>query len=82
MSPEVTQALKRVTKKMQMECRITAHSGRKGAAVAAVLAGVPLVVVQSLGIWRCINSLQSYLGRSLREEVGVLDLLNITGHEG
>ena len=74
-SSDVTNALRRVTNKMNMICRITAHSGRKGAAVAAVLAEVPLVVVQSLGLWRCIDSLQAYLGEALRQEFCVLDLL-------
>lgn len=74
-SSDVTHALKRVTRKLKMMCRITAHSGRKGAAVAALLAGVPLVVIQSLGLWRCIDSLQAYLGESLRQEFCVLDFL-------
>lgn len=74
-SSEVTHALRRVTKKLKMLCRITAHSGRKGAAVAALLAGVPLVVIQSLGLWRCVDSLQAYLGESLRQEFCVLDFL-------
>lgn len=74
-SSEVTRALKQVTETMGMSCRITAHSGRKGAAVAALLAGAPIVMIQSLGLWRCIDSMQAYLGEALRQGFCVLDLL-------
>lgn len=74
-SSEVTQALKRLTLKLGIACRITSHSGRKGAAVAALLSGVPLVVIQSLGLWQCIDSLQAYVGKTLRENFCVLDFL-------
>lgn len=67
--------MRRVTKKLKMSCRITAHSGRKGAAVAVLLSGVPLVVIQSLGLWRCLDNLQAYLGEALRQQFGVLDFL-------
>ena len=81
-SSEVTQALKRATKKLKMSCRITAHSGRKGAAVAVLLSGAPLVVIQSLGLWRCLDSLQAYLGGALRQQFGVLDLLSDNSESG
>ena len=74
-SSDITQTLKRITNKLQLKCRITAHSSRKGAAVAALLAGVPLVIIQSLGVWKCIDSLQAYVGKTIREEFCVLDFL-------
>ena len=77
-SAEVTAELKRVTKKVHMKCKITSHSGRKGAAVEALIAGVPVVVIQSLGLWKCLDSLQAYLGSALREQFCVLDLLMIS----
>ena len=64
---DVTAALKRVARKVRMNCNITSHSGRKGAAVAALVAGVPIVVIQSLGLWKCLDSLQAYLGRAVEK---------------
>lgn len=78
-STEVTAELKRVVRKVHVKCKITSHSGRKGAAVAALIAGVPIVVIQSLGLWKCLDSLQAYLGRALREQFCVLDLLTKSG---
>ena len=74
-SSDITRTLKKITSKLRLNCRITAHSSRKGAAVAAILAGVPLVIIQSLGVWKCIDSLQAYVGKTIREEFCVLDFL-------
>lgn len=74
-SAQITNALKRICGKRHMAQRITAHSGRKGAAVAALLAGVPVIAIQGLGLWKCLDSLQAYLGKSVREQFGVLQLI-------
>ena len=74
-STEVTKALKRVAEKMHLRCNITSHSGRKGAAVAGLVAGVPITVIQALGAWKCLESMQSYLGKAIRENYGILELL-------
>lgn len=66
---EVTIYLKRLSARLGVDKRISAHSARKGAAVEAVLAGVPLPVVQALGGWRDINTLQAYIGEALRRTV-------------
>lgn len=75
-SSEVTNTLKRLTGKLNMNCRITAHSGRKGAAVAALMAGVPIPIIQSLGLWQCQDSLQAYLGKAIRDQFCALDFLS------
>lgn len=77
-SAEVTKALKRVAKKVQLRCKLTSHSARKGAAVAALVAGVPIAVIQALGAWKCLESMQSYLGRAIRENYGILEILEHT----
>ena len=74
-TPEITRMLKKVTDKLKMDERITSHSARKGAAVEAVLAGVPLPVIQALGDWKDINSLQSYIGDSIRKSTALLGIL-------
>ena len=74
-TPEITRLLKRITKKLSINERITSHSARKGAAVEAVLAGVPLPVVQALGDWKDINSLQAYIGDSIRRSTALLGIL-------
>lgn len=74
-SSEVTAALKRLTRKLQLKCRVTAHSGRKGAAVTALLAGIPVVVIQAFGLWKGVESLQAYLGKAVRERFCILDLV-------
>lgn len=79
-SADITTALKKTVKKVHMGCRITSHSGRKGAAVTALLAGVPVVVIQSLGLWKCLDSLQAYLGNAVRERFCILDLVTSVGN--
>lgn len=74
-TPEITRMLKKVTDKLKMDERITSHSARKGAAVEAVLAGVPFPVIQALGDWKDINSLQSYIGDSIRKSTALLGIL-------
>lgn len=76
---EITMLLKKVTGKLKISNRITSHSARKGAAVEAVLAGVPLPVVQALGDWKDINSLQVYIGDSIRRCTALLGILKDKG---
>ena len=55
----ITRMLRQITKKVGIEARVTAHSARKGAAVEALLRGVPVPVIQALGGWRDPNTLQA-----------------------
>lgn len=71
----VTIHLKRLARKLGVTGRISSHSARKGAAVEAVLAGVPLPVVQALGGWKDLNTLQAYIGEGLRRTVPLLEVL-------
>lgn len=78
-SPPTTSAitghLRKLGKRLSIPARITSHSARKGAAVTAVLAGVPLPIVQALGGWRDINSLQAYIGEAVRRSTSLMQLL-------
>lgn len=78
----VTRLLRSTSTKLGMRERITSHSARKGAAVEALLAGVPLPVIQALGAWRDINSLQAYVGDSVRRSTGLLHILREQGQTG
>lgn len=71
----ITARLKQVGRKLRVYSRITAHSARKGAAVEALLAGVPLPVIQALGGWRDINTLQAYIGEAVRRAVPLMEIL-------
>lgn len=71
----ITARLKRLGKRLGCETRLTAHSARKGAAVEAVLAGTPLPVLQALGGWSDINSLQAYVGEAIRRTVSLFEVL-------
>lgn len=62
----ITRRLKELATKLGANIRISAHAARKGAAVEAVLAGIPLPVVQALGTWQDINTLQAYIGEAVR----------------
>lgn len=74
-SSEVTKDLKRLMRSIGMNRRVTAHSGRKGAAVTALLAGVPVPAIQALGAWKREDSLQAYLAKSVREQFSVMELV-------
>ena len=68
----VTERLKRLTRKLGLAARITAHSARKGAAIEALLAGVPIPVIQALGGWRSADTLQAYVGEAVRRTIPLL----------
>ena len=72
---KVTKTLKKIVNKLGIKKRITAHSARKGAAVELLLRGVPLVAIKSWGIWANVDTLEAYVGRTVREEVSLLDFL-------
>lgn len=69
---QITSALKTALRKLGIRKRITAHSARKGAAVELLLNGAPIAVIRAWGIWAQLESLEAYLGRTIREEVSVL----------
>lgn len=71
--------LRDVTRRLGIPARVTAHSARKGAAVEALLAGTPLPVIQALGGWRDINTLQAYIGEAVRRTTSLLHNLEGTG---
>ena len=74
-SSDITGALKQAMRKMGITQRVTAHSGRKGAAVEALIAGASIVSIQALGVWKCVDSLQAYVGKAVRERFSVLDII-------
>ena len=75
----VTRKLRKLGKRLGGGLRITAHSARKGAAVEAVLAGTPLPIVQALGGWANINTLQAYIGEAIRRTTSLADVLERRG---
>ena len=75
----ITGHLRDVTRRLGIPARVTAHSARKGTAVEALLAGVPLPVIQALGGWRDINTLQAYIGEAVRRTTSLLYDLEGTG---
>lgn len=77
----ITRHLKKLGKKVNCGTRLTSHSARKGAAVEAVLNGVPIPVVQALGGWKDLNSLQAYIGEAIRRTTPLLEMLG-EGVEG
>lgn len=75
----ITRRLKEVARKVGIDARITAHSARKGAAVEALLAGVPLPVIQALGGWKSLDTLQAYVGEAVRRTTPLMDILECKG---
>ena len=75
---EVTVTLKSIARLLGMKCRITAHSARKGAAVSALLRGVPIPIIQAFGAWKSLESLQYYIGKAVREKLCWLDVVEIS----
>lgn len=70
----ITSALKTLVRRVGLGVRVTSHSARKGAAVTALLGGVPVVVIQAFGAWASTESLQYYLAKAVRENFCVLDM--------
>ena len=69
---QITTALRRLTNKLNLSVHVTAHSARKGAATEALLRGVPLVIIKSWGGWARVDTLEAYLGKTIRERLPVL----------
>ena len=72
---EVTHALRSLTMRMGWRRRISSHSARRGAAVAAVMAGLPLHIVQAFGAWKSADTVQIYVAEAIRNEYCFLELL-------
>ena len=72
---DVTHALRSLTGRAGWRRRISSHSARRGGAVAAVMAGIPLQIVQAFGDWKSADTLQIYIGEALRNEYCFLDML-------
>ena len=64
---EATKALHNLAKRTEIGVRVTAHGGRKGGAVEAVMAGMPTIAVQAHGLWKSRDSLLDYVGSSIRK---------------
>ena len=71
----ITNALTNLAEKCNIGRRITAHSARKGAAAEAILAGIPVEVVKAMGCWTQIDTLEKYIGDTVRRQVALLPFL-------
>ena len=71
----VTNTLARLGEVLGLPIRITAHSARKGAASEAIVRNVPPLVVKSLGGWQQIDSMEAYIGDTVRTKFPVLRAL-------
>ena len=65
----VIKSLKSLMKKLNINKRVTVHSAHKGSAMEMILRGDPLVIVKVWGIWVSLDTLETYIGRVIREEV-------------
>ena len=81
-SNEATHGLQLLSKHCGIPQRVTCHSARKGAATEAVLAGLPVPVVQAYGIWGNSSSLEKYVGETLRQRFPFLRTLEAAAREG
>ena len=75
-SSAVTQSVRSALVKLGIRIRVTAHSGRKGTAEELVLAGLPMVVVQSFGGCNNLATLERYIGEAIRKNVALGDILS------
>ena len=76
-SSAVSSSLRSALKKLGVSRRVTSHSGRKGAAVESLLAGVPVVAIQAFGGWQNIATLERYVGEALRKNIALGDLWKV-----
>lgn len=75
LTSEATKALRALTERTGFDIRVTAHGGREGGAVEAVMAGMPMVAVQAYGLWKQQDSLLDYVGPSIRRQLPFLPTL-------
>ena len=71
LTSSITKTLMALAERCKMGRHITSHSARKGAATEAVLAGVPLVVVKAMGYWTQLDTLEKYIGDTIRQQVAL-----------
>ena len=74
-TPTISIRLKNAAQKLGFSIRLSAHSARKGAAVEAASRGIPFPVLQALGAWQNMDSVQSYIGEALRKTTPLMSLL-------
>ena len=76
-SSTVSTNLRSALRKLGMNIRVTSHSARKGSALEALLAGVPLIAIQAFGGWRDLATLERYVGDAVRRNIAVGQVLNV-----
>lgn len=68
----ITKTLMEVALKWGLSGHTTAHPARKGAAAEAILAGIPPVVVKAMGYWAQVDTLEKYIGETVRRQVALV----------
>ena len=71
----ISRALADAAKALGFKQRVSAHSGRKGAALEALFAGAPLPVIQAFGGWKSVDTLQSRLAEGVRRSSSVFQVV-------
>lgn len=71
----ISRALADAAKALGFKQRVSAHSGRKGAAIEALFAGAPLPVIQAFGGWKSVDTLQSRLAEGVRRSSSVFQVV-------
>ena len=62
--------------RMGWKRRTSSHSARRGASVAAVMAGLPLHVVQAFETWESADTVQIYVAEAICNEYCALEMLD------
>lgn len=75
----ISNLLMSLAKRLGVKMHITAHSARKTMASLAILKGVPIPVIKSWGLWASVDSLESYVGPSIRRLMPIIPLVRTGG---
>ena len=71
----ISKALAATASSLGFNLRVSAHSGRKGAALEALFAGAPMPVIQAFGGWKRLDTLQAYLAEGVRRSSSVFQVV-------
>ena len=71
----ISKALAAAASSLGFKLRVSAHSGRKGAALEALFAGAPMPVIQAFGGWKRLDTLQAYLAEGVRRSSSVFQVV-------
>lgn len=75
----ISNLLKSLGRRLGFSLHISAHSARKSMAAWGTLQGIPIPIIKAWGLWRRADSLEAYIGPTIRRQMPLLSIVKTGG---